>query len=323
MAQRLIVLDFARAIAIVLVVIGHYIPENSPNWYQWIHDVIYQFHMPLFLFVSGYVYVKTNAETSICGFWKKKFLRLLLPYFVVSIFVLMVKLLAQEVAYVENPITYKDFFQMLYLPVAGYYLWFLWALWWMFVVVYFFKTRKSRCALLGLSFILYCLPIQLTEVLCLRQFQMMFLYFMMGCFWGDFLGLKWLEHKTLPFVLFVMFIACQFFPILTVGTLSVVAALLGIGMCLSYSQLLVGVSEKVKTLFFRISAASFVIYLFHTMFEGGAKAVLVKMPITDNCFFIQAFFVIFCGVWFPLLLETFILCRFNVTRFVFGLRSQK
>lgn len=53
--QRIISLDIAKAICIVLVVIGHCLPENAPNWYQQIVDFIYKFHMPLFMFASGYI----------------------------------------------------------------------------------------------------------------------------------------------------------------------------------------------------------------------------------------------------------------------------
>ena len=45
-----------RGIASILVVIGHYLPENSPAWYETMNKFIYSFHMPLFFIISGYVY---------------------------------------------------------------------------------------------------------------------------------------------------------------------------------------------------------------------------------------------------------------------------
>ena len=53
--NRIISLDIAKAICIILVVVGHYVPDNSPEWYKLMHDVIYTFHMPLFMFASGYI----------------------------------------------------------------------------------------------------------------------------------------------------------------------------------------------------------------------------------------------------------------------------
>ena len=42
--QRLISFDIAKAICMILVVVGHYVPDYSPTWYVDIHDVIYTFH---------------------------------------------------------------------------------------------------------------------------------------------------------------------------------------------------------------------------------------------------------------------------------------
>ena len=57
--NRLISIDIAKAICIILVVIGHYNPDNAPEWYHTINLFIYTFHMPLFMFASGYVYAAT------------------------------------------------------------------------------------------------------------------------------------------------------------------------------------------------------------------------------------------------------------------------
>ena len=60
--QRLISFDIAKAICIILVVIGHYVPDYSPQWYVGVHDVIYTFHMPLFMFASGFIYMATKKD---------------------------------------------------------------------------------------------------------------------------------------------------------------------------------------------------------------------------------------------------------------------
>lgn len=62
--QRNYVIDFAKAIAIVLVVIGHWYPTTSPAWWIGIRDVIYSFHMPLFMAASGYIYIYIKE---LCG----------------------------------------------------------------------------------------------------------------------------------------------------------------------------------------------------------------------------------------------------------------
>lgn len=75
--NRIIFLDIAKAICIILVVVGHYMPDNSPMWYVMLNKVIYTFHMPLFMFVSGYVYIATKKDISYGSFLMKKVKRLM------------------------------------------------------------------------------------------------------------------------------------------------------------------------------------------------------------------------------------------------------
>ncbi len=180
MANRIVTLDIAKAICIVLVVIGHYAPAGAPDWYNLIHDVIYTFHMPLFMFASGYIYIVTKKEESYGAFLWRKVRRLLIPYFSTSVIVISFKLLSEGHAYVENPVSLLSYLKMFYQPEAGYFLWFVWALWWMFVLVPLFKNEKQRLALFGMAVLLHFIPIQLPDVCCLNQFKQMLIYFMLG-----------------------------------------------------------------------------------------------------------------------------------------------
>lgn len=71
--------------AILLVVVGHFIQENSVQsasspLFGW----IYGFHMPLFMFISGYMAFKTTRVdnfTDFLSFLKNRSLGLLVPYF--------------------------------------------------------------------------------------------------------------------------------------------------------------------------------------------------------------------------------------------------
>lgn len=178
--QRLISFDIAKAICIILVVIGHYVPDGSPSWYVGVHDVIYTFHMPLFMFASGFIYMATKKDIPYKDFLLKKVKRLMVPYLSISAIVITIKLLTEGHAYVENPVTWISYVKMLYLPEAGYFLWFIWALWWMFVISPLFKTKQMRLGLIVLAIVLHYIPNFLPEVFCLRQFQGMLVYFMLG-----------------------------------------------------------------------------------------------------------------------------------------------
>lgn len=208
--NRILYIDFAKAIAIVLVVIGHYIPINHPIWYGEMREVIYGFHMPLFMFASGFVYSATVRKEPYTAFIVRKIKRLMVPYFVVSVIIITIKLLTQGNAYVENPVTAMSYVRIFYLPEAGYFTWFIWALWWMFVIVPFFNDKRKRAALLICAIVLHFLPVPFPEEFCLRQFKGYLLYFCLGCSVWDYKN-KFCGLKCIPmYVYFAMFVVVNY-----------------------------------------------------------------------------------------------------------------
>lgn len=178
--KRIVFIDVAKALCIILVVVGHYFPDNSPGWYVALHDVIYTFHMPLFMFASGYVYIATGKVVPYGTFLLKKVRRLMVPYLTVSVIVITIKLLAQGGMSVDSPVTPLSYLKMFYLPEAGYFLWFIWALWWMFVLVPLFRTPRSRLCLFAACLLLHYVPAGLPQEFCLAQFKNMLVFFMLG-----------------------------------------------------------------------------------------------------------------------------------------------
>ncbi len=70
-----------------------------------------------------------------------------------------------------------------------------------------------------------------------------------------------------------------------------------------------------------VAASSYIIYLFHTTFEGFAKTVLRKMPLDSDLWFVfvpEALIVVGCGVVMPVLLYK-VFKRYRVTKLLFGL----
>lgn len=57
MKGRFELIDFAKGLAIILMVIGHATLEGGPVT-RYLHVFIYTFHMPFFLIISGYSYYK-------------------------------------------------------------------------------------------------------------------------------------------------------------------------------------------------------------------------------------------------------------------------
>jgi fucose 4-O-acetylase-like acetyltransferase len=76
--ERVVWIDVARGIGIVIVVAGHVFTAAD------VHRVIFLFHMPFFFFLSGWVFRPTQ---DLAGFARKRLMALALPYaaFLVSV----------------------------------------------------------------------------------------------------------------------------------------------------------------------------------------------------------------------------------------------
>lgn len=86
MSSRILWLDIAKGLTIILMVLGHTsIPEFASRF-------IWAFHMPLFFIASGWT---TNWEKkSLVEFTRHKFRTIMVPFFVYSAIVLTIEQIA-------------------------------------------------------------------------------------------------------------------------------------------------------------------------------------------------------------------------------------
>lgn len=141
-------LDIIKVFAIILVVVGHVCmfytshalctPLNSSIFLSHAKEVIYSFHMPLFIFVSGCVYgYQTeilNKQQEFLPFIKKKWKRLMTPYFIFGLFYVAPFMVL--LGYRENYWNYA--FNGIILSEDCRHLWYVWALFNIFILCYFF-----------------------------------------------------------------------------------------------------------------------------------------------------------------------------------------
>ena len=256
----------------------------------------------------------------------------MVPYFSVSVIVISITLLTERYAYVENPVTLFSYVQMFYYPEAGFFLWFIWALWWMFVLVPLFKTKEQRLLLFCVSILIHYIPFATTELFCISSFKDMLLFFMLGVVLYD-----WKEAisgvKRVPEWAFIAAFAIAYSisdtgPSFGGGYLAAGAGLslpyLGIAAIIALSRMIEKSSTRIGCLM-TISSSSYIIYLFHTTFEGFAKALLFKMPYLNNIgdsliFAIGAAIVVACGVLIPILLNEKVFKKYYITKTLFGLK---
>ena len=154
-------LDIIKGIGIILVLIGHSIPDANTGiankYWGGIFYWIYSFHMPLFIMASGFLFY----NKSICDIFKLKFIeikkraiRLLIPYTFLSLFILTIKIFFSSLS--RKPIDYLDIVGILFGNSPCGNMWFLWTL---FIITTFIllipKSKFYPLPLIVFSFFLY------------------------------------------------------------------------------------------------------------------------------------------------------------------------
>lgn len=106
---RLLFIDIAKGIAILSVLIGHFMQYTTDSGdiseRSWLWELIYSFHMPLFMILSGYF---TRFEIDFDKI-KKRFMCLIMPGFIWSVIIGCVLYLLVTFAHFNNPIEDQTF----------------------------------------------------------------------------------------------------------------------------------------------------------------------------------------------------------------------
>lgn len=153
-------INILRGISIVLVVLGHsFIGENNNILIRYVIKVIYSFHMPIFFFVSGFLAIKIfNLDNIIekFKFLKNKFIKLMIPYFLVTLLAIPIKLVMNS--FVKRKIEMSEVIIDMFVfpnknPVAS--LWFIYTLFIIFfIAVICNKIKVNKMIYISLTCLL-------------------------------------------------------------------------------------------------------------------------------------------------------------------------
>ena len=123
MREKLTYISNARIIGILLVVFGHSYPLTGeiPKLFAIIRNLISCFHMPLFVFVSGYLVVKANSveRYGAKSYLQRRFVKLFIPYLGLSILGYFPKLLVSGFINDEVKFSFWYFIKSLLIPREG------------------------------------------------------------------------------------------------------------------------------------------------------------------------------------------------------------
>ena len=103
-------IDRAKGLAILLVVFGHLMSSGYPpgnGWYDTAKDIVYSFHMPFFMYLSGYVFGFANKQwtgfSAYPRYLRDRAVRLLVPFALFGLLIVVGKYLSHFFLYVDDP----------------------------------------------------------------------------------------------------------------------------------------------------------------------------------------------------------------------------
>ena len=139
--------DIIRGFLIILVVIGHsiqtaYRSTDMNCWYNPVFNVIYTFHMPLFLFISGF-FLNKSLRHEFVDLLAKKTKRLLFPVLFYSSLLIFISVIINGDYSISLKFVYKQFT----------YYWFLICLF--VVTLFYYLFYKANTSTKGILFLAY------------------------------------------------------------------------------------------------------------------------------------------------------------------------
>lgn len=285
-------IDFAKGVAIFLVVLGHAIRgikgSGLPIHSFWLEldALIYAFHMPLFFALSGWFYVRSIAKRTFVSFAANRLERVVYPMILWTYIFFGCKFLAGSHA--NSPITAGDF---PLIPLPGIlHFWFLWDL-----LVLSFMAYPLRFALRNDGIAPAVLVLAVVIALGLQFIQMPSTasywigsalknapFFLLGVVLGqarDFgrLGARGLVALAVVFVVVLaMWSNLANSELRPVGSLVLVVCVLGL-----IRDLDARCPAGLRSVLCVLGTASMTIYVAHTIFSAAFREALIFAAVVD------------------------------------------
>lgn len=289
MVKREYWLDYVKEFACILVVLGHFYQSMTKagilfasNFYNWFNTTIYYFHVPLFFICSGYLYQKFSHVDSFSS-WKKNVIKKLIvlgiPYLFFSTASWLLKTVFST-SVNSQPESIKTV--LLLHPIDAY--WYLYCLFFLFLLIPTFHSRKS-------TYIITLISLGLKVISCFYNIHNIYL-------------LSILSNDSIWFVLGMHFVKWEtdfrkkvskkngeagiiLFVILSIMIHSMdfehpfMAFLLGTLACISV--ITVAIHAKESRILNGLAQYTMPIYLMHTPAAAALRTILIKIGITSNC----------------------------------------
>lgn len=293
LTARFDAIDSAKGIGIILVVFGHawrgaFGAGLIPNTVLFgaIDAGIYAFHMPLFFFLSGLLFLETLRKYDMGKLLKGRVTRLLWPMALWSWLFFGIKLLGG--ASVNSPVARSD---MPIIPLPPYeHLWFLWALFLcqtLLILIYAVTPRSIPNFMLGLITggvglaLIVINPYMPVPSLIWGPMVAHIPFFLIGVAIGS--GEMKAPHRGLSALAVGVFAALVY--LVMSGTLETVTILMSCQLIIFAWMVWLGADQGADVWLLRtlryLGKVSMVIYLTHTIFSAALRIVMVRVGLDD------------------------------------------
>jgi fucose 4-O-acetylase-like acetyltransferase len=280
-------IDNAKAIGIILVVYGHVARglfsssiDTPQPWYQWMDQVVYSFHMPLFFFLSGLFFNQTLAHKGTGKLVLGKIDTLLYPYVIWSLIQGGIEVAMSQ--HSNGLVTSREVLALWWQPRAQF--WFLYALFFVFAfasLVYGAFSTRQHMLIFGASILLYLFPPPFTHHIIPNFIVGHLVFFCLGIVFTAHLKIEQFSSLTTLLAIAITFLTAQwlFHGAFALPLIEKSAALLALTVVsiLFVVSLAAYLAQKDLKFLTYIGASSMAIYLMHILAGSGVRVVLMKV----------------------------------------------
>lgn len=282
--------DMLKGYACFLVLFGHVTmgirkcgAVNVPEMCIVLEQVIWSFHVALFMFVSGYVYQYGGGwkrKGSRIRFLRNKIINLAIPYFIFSVVYIV---LNSCISSTNSDFHLRNILFLHISPVAQY--WFLYALVFVFVIYILLNIIIKKPHLIAILSVIAFLIVRVMKInIGIFDYAVANLpYFAFGTCFGT-LSIKQKYMVKISIVVVCIHTVVVWAVESFIGDINIVVKIGLTVFGIVSSIALMNLCEKIEllkiiTLF--ISKYSFPIYLLHTIFTSAVRIVLIHINIVS------------------------------------------
>lgn len=334
-------LNTAKGIGIILVVVGHALPMRLVENYRLLYllrILIYAVHMPLFFIISGYLFElkKYNYyEDKIKVFFKKKFIRFIIPYLTFSIAIYMLIYITKYV-----PKIYKLFYKfgfevgsinksiysiLTYEQHIDKHLWFCYVMFIILILEYainrYLSDKRLIISNIIILYIFYIITSILTFPELIWKTSKYLFIFNLGC------RIKYIEYFSssqigrrisiiISVISYVLFTFTKYNGLYLANlAISPIFEMFSVIVVLIISKKIV--ETKSNLAFSYLGKKSYVIYLFHQPFIVSGITGILSLLFTTKIQIMFIPIVSIIGIIIPLIVDKVIILKSDVCKFLF------